>query len=95
MGKGDKKTKRGKIIMGSHGVSRPRKKKASPVGQNRDDSKNTVSSKATVKKPTEVSPKETQAKTTARPKAAVKPKAAPADTKAKEKSAATKTEDKE
>jgi len=26
MGKGDKKTKRGKIIMGSHGVSRPNKK---------------------------------------------------------------------
>ncbi len=27
MGKGDKKTKRGKIIMGSYGVLRPRKKK--------------------------------------------------------------------
>ena len=27
MGKGDKKTKRGKIIKGSNGVSRPRKKK--------------------------------------------------------------------
>ncbi len=26
MGKGDKKTKRGKIILGSHGVTRPRKK---------------------------------------------------------------------
>ncbi|HCZ09689.1 MAG TPA: 30S ribosomal protein THX [Flavobacteriaceae bacterium] len=26
MGKGDKKTKRGKIIRGSNGVSRPRKK---------------------------------------------------------------------
>jgi len=26
MGKGDKKTKRGKILMGSHGVRRPRKK---------------------------------------------------------------------
>lgn len=25
MGKGDKKTKRGKIILGSHGVTRPRK----------------------------------------------------------------------
>ncbi len=33
MGKGDKKTKRGKIFMGSYGVSRPRKKKknAAPV----------------------------------------------------------------
>jgi 30S ribosomal protein S31 len=27
MGKGDKKTKRGKIIMGSYGKNRPRKKK--------------------------------------------------------------------
>lgn len=27
MGKGDKKTRRGKIISGSHGVRRPRKKK--------------------------------------------------------------------
>lgn len=27
MGKGDKKTKRGKIILGSYGVSRPRKKR--------------------------------------------------------------------
>ena len=26
MGKGDKKTKRGKILMGSHGVRRPRRK---------------------------------------------------------------------
>jgi 30S ribosomal protein S31 len=33
MGKGDKKTKRGKILMGSHGVRRPRRKliKAVPV----------------------------------------------------------------
>ena len=28
MGKGDKKTKRGKITIGSYGVSRPKKKKA-------------------------------------------------------------------
>ncbi|NTW23851.1 MAG: 30S ribosomal protein THX [Lentimicrobium sp.] len=28
MGKGDKKSKHGKIIMGSHGVRRPRRKKA-------------------------------------------------------------------
>ncbi len=28
MGKGDKKSKRGKIILGSHGVSRPRRKKS-------------------------------------------------------------------
>jgi len=29
MGKGDKKTGRGKIFMGSYGVTRPRKKKKS------------------------------------------------------------------
>ncbi len=29
MGKGDKKTKRGKIILGSYGVRRPRKQNAS------------------------------------------------------------------
>jgi ribosomal small subunit protein bTHX len=31
MGKGDKKTKRGKILMGSHGVRRPRRKLARAV----------------------------------------------------------------
>jgi 30S ribosomal protein S31 len=31
MGKGDKKTKRGKILMGSHGVRRPRRKHARNV----------------------------------------------------------------
>ncbi len=33
MGKGDKKTKRGKIIMGSYGVRRPRKKKKATKNQ--------------------------------------------------------------
>ena len=31
MGKGDKKTKRGKIIMGSYGKKRPRKDEKKPV----------------------------------------------------------------
>jgi ribosomal small subunit protein bTHX len=31
MGKGDKKTKRGKLFMGSYGVSRPKKTDAKPV----------------------------------------------------------------
>jgi len=31
MGKGDKKTKRGKLFMGSYGVSRPKKKDTKPV----------------------------------------------------------------
>lgn len=31
MGKGDKKTKRGKILMGSHGVRRPKRKQTRTV----------------------------------------------------------------
>jgi 30S ribosomal protein S31 len=31
MGKGDKKTKKGKIVMGSYGVSRPRKANSQPA----------------------------------------------------------------
>lgn len=31
MGKGDKKTKRGKLFMGSYGVSRPKKVDAKPA----------------------------------------------------------------
>jgi len=31
MGKGDKKSKRGKIILGSYGIKRPRKKPDKPV----------------------------------------------------------------
>ncbi len=31
MGKGDKKTKRGKLFMGSYGVSRPKKSETKPV----------------------------------------------------------------
>ena len=33
MGKGDKKTKKGKIVMGSYGVSRPRKTKDQPTAK--------------------------------------------------------------
>jgi len=31
MGKGDKKTKRGKLFMGTYGVSRPKKNDTKPV----------------------------------------------------------------
>jgi len=31
MGKGDQKTRRGKIVRGTHGKTRPRKKTAAPV----------------------------------------------------------------
>lgn len=37
MGKGDKKTKRGKIVKGSFGVRRPRKKKNQHTGQNENE----------------------------------------------------------
>jgi len=33
MGKGDKKTRRGKIVLGSYGVSRPRKKSTKATNQ--------------------------------------------------------------
>lgn len=39
MGKGDKKTKRGKIIKGSFGVRRPRKKKNDKKDQSANASK--------------------------------------------------------
>jgi len=49
MGKGDKKTRRGKITMGTYGVRRPRKRKAVvPVGKGRK--------KATVKPKVETKP---------------------------------------
>ena len=41
MGKGDKKTKRGKIIIGSSGIKRTRKKKgSSPAGGTKSEPKN-------------------------------------------------------
>lgn len=41
MGKGDKKTKRGKIIMGSYGVSRQRKKEQHSPENNASEAKAT------------------------------------------------------
>lgn len=50
MGKGDKKTKRGKIILGSHGKLRPRKKrKSTPVAalsKRKEKAKTTPAQKA-------------------------------------------------
>ena len=66
MGKGDKKTRRGKITMGSHGVSRPRKKSTGKV----------VAKAATPKAEKEAAPKKAAAKKAAPKKAAAK-KAAP------------------
>lgn len=48
MGKGDKKTKRGKINIGSYGVTRPRKKKksvATPIEKKEKPAKKEAASK--------------------------------------------------
>ena len=73
MGKGDKKTKRGKIISGSYGVRRPKKSKkalvvvAKPekvkeatVQKTETEKKKTAAKKTTTKKPAakKTSPKE-------------------------------------
>lgn len=55
MGKGDKKTKRGKIILGSYGVRRPRKKTTAEVAI----SKPKASTKAEPKSKAKAEPKET------------------------------------
>ncbi|HIX55053.1 MAG TPA: 30S ribosomal protein THX [Candidatus Sphingobacterium stercoripullorum] len=39
MGKGDRKTKKGKIFLGSYGKTRPRKHVNAPVGDKQKDSK--------------------------------------------------------
>ena len=39
MGKGDRKTKRGKIVKGSYGVSRPHKKKNKEAGEHNQEDK--------------------------------------------------------
>lgn len=39
MGKGDKKTKKGKIVKGSYGVVRPKKKKVIEVKKEKKDKK--------------------------------------------------------
>lgn len=64
MGKGDKKSKHGKIIMGSHGVRRPRRKTAvkvvSPVAEAKPE-KAVVKSKAKESEPKPKTPKKTKA----------------------------------
>lgn len=45
MGKGDKKTKRGKIIMGTYGKLRPRKKSNAPVAAKPAKKKTTTKAK--------------------------------------------------
>lgn len=90
MGKGDQKTRRGKLFAGSYGKRRPRKAKKS----NEAEVKKTVKKagpkpKATPKteaKPkAETKPKTTKPKAEAKPKTETKAKAAPKKTETKAK----------
>lgn len=65
MGKGDKKTKRGKIVIGSYGVRRPRKKKI--ISATKPKAKVETKVKSDTKPKTE-----TKVKTATKPKAEVK-----------------------
>ena len=61
MGKGDKKTKRGKIVIGSYGKRRPRKDKATiaaPAAKPKAEVKPKVKAKAEPKPKAKVEPKE-------------------------------------
>lgn len=89
MGKGDKKSKRGKIIRGSFGVRRKRKANKSVVAALpkvalKDTEKAAVTVTAETKAPKPVK--------TARPKAPAKSAAKPAATKAEKEPTATKAE---
>ncbi|MDY0101299.1 MAG: 30S ribosomal protein THX [Lentimicrobium sp.] len=64
MGKGDKKTKRGKIILGSHGVTRPKKTSKPVMAPKKEEAV-----VAEVKTPA----KTTKPKTTKKPKVAAPP----------------------
>ncbi len=76
MGKGDKKTKRGKIIKGSYGVRRPRKKSTYPVGEKKEAKVEEIVEESLKKAPT----KKVAAKTTEeKPKTTAK-KSAPKKT---------------
>ena len=90
MGKGDKKTKRGKITMGTFGVRRPRKKTKPYVVVKK---KATTTAKITEDKPKAATKAKPKAATKAKPKAATKAKPKEA-TKAKPKEA-TKAKPKE
>jgi 30S ribosomal protein S31 len=73
MGKGDKKTKRGKIIKGSYGVLRPKKKKSGAEAKATEKPKKVVKAEEDKKPPLKKAPakKASTAKKTT-PKAEVK-----------------------
>jgi len=84
MGKGDKKTKRGKIVNKSYGKRRPRKTKKDNLTEVTTKAKN-ASPKEEVKTKAEPKPKAAP-----KEKAEAKPKAAPKKTAPKEKPAKNK-----
>ena len=84
MGKGDKKTRRGKITMGTFGVRRPRKKTKPVIVVKK---KAIAKAKVTADKPKVAAKSKPKVATKAKPKAAAKPKAT---AKAKPKTAAKK-----
>jgi ribosomal small subunit protein bTHX len=99
MGKGDKKSKRGKIILGSFGVRRRRKAKKSvvvPVKEVAARIPETVIAEAPAEvraaKPAKTARPETDAKTAAKPatKPATKPAAKPAAKKSEKEAGAEK-----
>lgn len=68
MGKGDKKTKKGKIIMGSTGVIRPRKKKKPVIAKSAKKAEKAekvadTEEKKTAKKPAAKKPKKESTET--------------------------------
>ena len=68
MGKGDKKTKRGKIIKGSYGVRRPKKKSSPIISKAKPAAKKTKPTKKAEPKEKEVVKKTSIAKTAAKKK---------------------------
>lgn len=62
MGKGDKKSKRGKIVIGSTGVTRPRKKKKGSTGNKKAEAVLKEADSSMVAKATEPKAKSGKAK---------------------------------
>ncbi|WP_445012730.1 30S ribosomal protein THX [Aquimarina penaris] len=93
MGRGDKKTRRGKIGIGTFGRLRPRKKK-SVITAVKPKAKTTPKTKAEPKVKEEPVKEETAAKAKAKaePKAKAAPKAKPASKKPAKKAAAEEEE---
>ncbi len=87
MGKGDKKSKRGKIILGSFGVRRRRKAKKSVVQSVKEGA---VKSPGTALPEVTAETKAAKTAKTARPRTAVKPAVKPAEKKSEKETGTAK-----